>query len=1006
MTTWQLLRDSFDLESELIDVTTTDSANPFGDFAVATIDDIRGENFDNYEFGTRVDAQITTDTEETDLYIATTETVSTASGSTDTYGGTVYNQGTYSNAGTVRNTPDGQTDFTGFVVERRETDQSGADTLEVEAYTFDQFLRRNDVSNDQSGNTISTALENIIKNDTPVTFNSNLVNVGDDSELTLSLQDEKVETALQILAFKSENEAFGVNSDFEFFFRERETKHIDRGIDNTDWFNYDLPERGKEAVNEVEVRYNNGNDRVVVDNPGQKLDLQDNLDLPEPGTQRVRINRPEITDAKDAEDEGRRFLKFRNATLSGTVSTYGLYDAEPFDTIDVEIIDRGIDSEFIITKVEKNWARDETTLTLVENRGFEEDFIVRLTEKTERLDLRDSDPDAATDRITTTNIGIDVDLTTNAEIIDSGDTPISSGDTLTINSRDTEPADGTVTNAGTVSNAGTFKNQESPVAADATQITNQAFNQLRDGWIGDGNIQVANIVVGTDNAGLSRSNTELRNKVGSASVSESFPSNVSVKYTASLTQNNAEEIGVEDSSGNLLARATFDSATDIDGTVSLTVSFETDPDTKRAVATTDGQITARDIFADNSPNLSATYAYGSDDTSPTESDTGLGSQVYTTDLSEIRVQRASTDGTFDSLTSFSDSDPFVIQNDRVELAQASFTTESNNLTRSGTVIASDIEFSNDEAEQIEGNTSDSLELSFSLDYTIPASDVGVWVRLTTGLPGSGSGTGPGLLVTLNSDTWKPVSDNAGFNGVNWRDLANDPAGTSETYSGGDLTPGSYTLKIQGSGSSGDGQSIDVVSPLDNRLTWTFDSDTTNTGERVEGPELYPQQQTVSFDTASTRRDTDTARFTSTWNDTSNNQYVELANDGTNFTRFNNASSGSATFASEESGIDSNLAFSRFGTDANKTPTTGREGQYISDWNLFAGIVGIISDGIGEVNVRGIVQNSDLTVGDILREAAQLDTNGDALTRSVFADTEIESDTNDLISSETVTFRNP
>jgi hypothetical protein len=346
-----------------------------------------------------------------------------------------------------------------------------------------------------------------------------------------------------------------------------------------------------------------------------------------------------------------------------------------------------------------------------------------------------------------------------------------------------------------------------------------------------------------------------------------------------------------------------------------------------------------------------------------------------------------------------------VQNDRIELLQASFTTESDQLTRSGTAIQQLNEYSNDEAERIEGS-GDFLELDFTLDYTIPESDVGVWVRITTAnaFDGQANGTGPELTLSLNGDSWVPVSSGAGFGSLDWRDLGNTTFGGSGTYAGGDLTPGSYTLRIEGT-SSGDGQEIDVVSVLDNRFSWTFD-ETEAAGDRVDGPELYPDQFVKSLNTAGTRRDTDSARFSSTWNDTTNKQFVELANDGSTFTRFNNASSGSATFSSEESGIDSNLAFSRFGTDSNSTPTTGRQGQYISEWNLFAGIVGLVPDGIGELNVRGIIQNSDLTVGDVLQEAAQLDANGTALTRSVFADVEIETDTNDLISSETLTFRNP
>jgi len=48
------------------------------------------------------------------------------------------------------------TRFSGFSVEARENDRDGADVLQVEAYSFDQLLRRNTVSNDQSGKTLQT----------------------------------------------------------------------------------------------------------------------------------------------------------------------------------------------------------------------------------------------------------------------------------------------------------------------------------------------------------------------------------------------------------------------------------------------------------------------------------------------------------------------------------------------------------------------------------------------------------------------------------------------------------------------------------------------------------------------------------------------------------------------------------------------------------------------------------------------------------------------------------
>jgi len=336
MVEWILVNGSKNEQvSELINIQYIDSANPFGDYIIAQIEDNLGNKFDEFPYATEVRVFLSLE------------------------------DGSFINK------------FKGFVVERRENDQQGQDVLEIEAYSFDQFLRQNDVSNDQSGKLVSEAIEDIVKTDTPVPFNSSEVNVVDDFELRRSLQDERVGTALQILSFESGNEAFGVRDGVEFFFKPRERNTISRGIDNTEWFNYDIPERGKEAINEVEVRFDNGNRSVVVDKASQKLEIQESLDLPEPATQRARIARPEITNAQDAESEGRRFLKLKNVTLTGTITTFGLFNAEPLDTINVEIIPRGIDSEFVVTQVEYNWGRDETTLTIVENRGFDEDLFVR-----------------------------------------------------------------------------------------------------------------------------------------------------------------------------------------------------------------------------------------------------------------------------------------------------------------------------------------------------------------------------------------------------------------------------------------------------------------------------------------------------------------------------------------------------------------------------------------------------------------------------------------------------
>ena len=94
--TYRVIRDSTTVEDAVFDVDpVVDTANPFGDFAVVKMDDSEGMRFLEYARGTRVDVQVGPDTNGPFI-----------------------------------------TRFTGYVVERRETEQDGADVLEVEAYSF------------------------------------------------------------------------------------------------------------------------------------------------------------------------------------------------------------------------------------------------------------------------------------------------------------------------------------------------------------------------------------------------------------------------------------------------------------------------------------------------------------------------------------------------------------------------------------------------------------------------------------------------------------------------------------------------------------------------------------------------------------------------------------------------------------------------------------------------------------------------------------------------------
>lgn len=901
------------VESETYDVDpVVDTANPFGDFAVAKIDDIGGGKFELYPRGERVEFW------RNDQRPAR---------------------------------------LTGYVVERRETEQSGADALEVEAYSFDQFLRRNTVTNDQSGSTITEALEDIVTTDTPVSWNAENIEVGDEQDLTRSYQGVKVENVLRDLAFKSNNEEFGVNDQLEFFFRPREAEHIERGIDNTQWFNYDIPELGKQAINEVEVWFNDGDESVIVDDGTDKLDLQDSLDLTDPGTQRAERQRPTITNIADAEDVGRKYLQFRNATLSGTVTTYGLYDAEPGDTIDITIEPRGINEEFVIAAVEYRWGMDQTILTIIEKRGEQDGILTELNDSVQRVEMNGADRDAPKNRITTTQANAIVSVSVDAD----GNTP------------------------------------------SDLRFVNDGRRSVRDGWTGKPNPTISNIVAGDDGSNLSRSNTALVSQTASANATENLPDAKTVEYSASITQSGVEEIGLTTADGTLITRAIFDSPVDLAGAVTVSLSVSNDASVSRGVLTNDGQTAVRNVLADNTPAIPTDYAYGSDGTAVDESQTALGNEVVSENLESVLIQSANTTSEWSGLAGDIPAQlPLNADDDSLGPTITCFTTEGEAYTTGDTGSVNDPQ---DPSEFSNGNyaslsvSGHSVTYEFTLEHEIPANQFEIPIRL------AGSDTSGGTAAT-NYIVRGPDGELA--SGSLIADGANIPSPawlteirTSEFPNA--LPPGTYELELDcvttATALNDQTTFIDVVAPRDVRYSVNLD-DTVDGNGALAGPERYPASVEYQIQSAGTRRPVTEANFTSAWTDTTGNQYVELANDGSTFTRFSNASSGSVSFESAEAGVDVRFGFGRYSSGNGQTPTDGDAAQRVQSWELYANPSAVVSDDIDATNTRAVIPPNTIT-GETIREAG-LKNGNVLLSRHELAEFEVLADQR-LASSETTKF---
>jgi hypothetical protein len=919
---WRLVVDGDEID-ELYDVApVVDTANPFGDFAVLKMDDAGGQLFDRFGRGTRVEVD------------------------TSTNFGLSY-----------------ETRFTGFVVERRELEQAGADKLEIEAYSFDQFLRKNTVTNDQSGKTITAALQDIVTTDTPVSFVSGNVTVGNPQTVTESLRGRKVEQVLQGLAFASTGEEFGVNDDLEFFFRPPETRHIERGIDNTQWFNFDIPELGKDAINEVEVFFAGGSESVVVDRGKSKLDVQNELGLPEPATERKELNRDDIDTFEGAKQAGEQFLRFRNTVLTGTITTFDLFDAEPGDTIDVTVDPRGIDDEFRIAEVEYRWGRDETVITIVEKRSQDQSTdILRVSEKVDRIEQRGADRDGVQNRVTNTDVA--------ATITPSAD------------------VDG--------------------VAADRARLTNDGRNLVRDAYTGDSVPAIDDIAVGDDASNLSRSNTDVESELSRASVATGG-SGTTATFSASLTASGVTEVGLF-AAQTLVCRLTLDAPVDVSGTVTVTLETDNDDSVDRGVITTTGQAVVRDILASDSPALPTQYAYGRGQSAPAETDTALDDRAASLSLGDIVVQTADTTSEFSNVieTDLTQTRGVTVANGQIQTQQSLVLDTSPTTTSAFTRSGGDFASSNAEGQQYQALLGDLQDVQFkslSLPFDVPQSDAFVAVRVTLeeGARDNFPSSGPvDLFVEVNGNTVASlIPDNipSGDEGQ-FRFITFD---ADQAYSGNVDIKLELSKAFADASSSAPGWGVDVAAIFDNQFNYNFAS-TVDSNFRLSGPELFPDLQEVVYKSASTRRPISSVTASESFNDVSNRQFISVSNDGgTTFQRFDNTAEATGAFATSDTSPKAKIGLSRFGSRTTASPTQGFRGQAVSQHELVGGAEGITPSDIGAANVRAIARTGDLSAeSDNLTEGGQRDASGNLLSRSIFPAFPIGSQTR-VESSEETTF---
>jgi hypothetical protein len=888
MTEWRVnVNDGEFLLTEtegLYDVIVSDTFNPFGNYAKAFVDDLNARTFDAVRRGTKVAFE-------------------------------------YDNSNTTGFTQR----FVGFVVNDLAQEADGAEQVEIEAYSFDQFLRGNEVSNDQSGKDISTALEDVIKTDVAaVSWDAVRVSVVDDQELTQSYQGESVEEFLLSIRQKSAGETFGVNNNLTFVFKIAEANRPRRDIDNSQWVTHDIGEESGETRNQVTVYYgSDGEQAVTIDNAEDQLRVGANLNTNGPAQQGTSITRTDIETATDAIAAGKSFLQGRQATLTGTVTTFELNDAVPGETIGVTIEPRGIDTDFRVAANRIQWRGETNELTVVQKKGADDDILIEQSKTLQRLERANRQPDTLPDKITDTEVECQIKITGGAN----------------------------------------------GVPFEITRLTNKAKNTLVKSWTDELQPQfgLQEFVLSTSDKRPSRSDSSFDSAIATSSFSVSLPSANSIEFTASVSATNVRSIGLAENGLFFIGR--LEEAVD-NPTITMRIDVETGSNNNQAAVLDAGQEHIRDIINPNTiPTLPlpTSYEYGSGTTDVSETDTSLSTVTQLAVANKI-VNVESGLSFEDAAEPIDGTTPVNITTNGIELTRTAWIDEGETLGSGNTV--SNVDLSDGAGLELTSIGS-AATLTINVDHTIPA---GEWAIVARG-------------IRLEDTGDPPRSFDAIWDGVNGDFIGNivfdATTPTWDSVAGNfDIAPGTYDVRLE-LGSNGDSAAIDLLGFVDKRYVpdiSNFDNTVHQDNGYLDDPQLFPNTQTVSLKTLEFPLAINSITISQIWNDISEDQAITVTPPGSTS---NNFSTVQITTTELESTrrlqIDVRLSNYPSGTAQSATPRFEYNGQRVEAQEVEADIFAARQTGIGEVTIRSRVRG-DENVGDNFAESGQ-NADGTLLTRA-------------------------
>lgn len=321
---------------------------------------------------------------------------------------------------------------------------------------------------------------------------------------------------------------------------------------------------------------------------------------------------------------------------------------------------------------------------------------------------------------------------------------------------------------------------------------------------------------------------------------------------------------------------------------------------------------------------------------------------------DFRITAASTASEWEDILELEGTDPVKVNqtDDQVDLLQTCFVRDAAHRQDNDNLEAiynegDESGFSNGSGVVLQRQGA-YVEVSFDLDYTIPEDQVGLAVRDRIGGHSSDQETGrcPRTEFYIDDEKVDEISAFAVF--TDWHKLPYYSG--SEEYSGGDLEPGTHTVRIEAVESGRRTYELDLICLYDKRFSYNFDNTLSAQGY-LAGPELFPEQYSIPLKAKNSPNNVNKVQVKSTWTNTDGSQALEVALEDGDHKTASNTDEHEFIFDSQE-GIEvrPQLVLSRYGTRTYDTPKRGFRGHS----------VGYVTINITERDDTRIIRNKEFS----------------------------------------------